>query len=64
MLLVRFIEILRLATLVSVHGQTVETAFVPMLAERHGDRVTLFGHIDAANPKAEQAQSVPIPCSR
>lgn len=52
--LVRFIEILRLATLVSVHGEDIEVAFVPMLVEHTADGVVLFGHIDAMNPKADQ----------
>lgn len=54
--LVRFIETLQLATLVSVHDGDVETAFVPMLVEHDTSGVVLLGHIDAANPKAEQLE--------
>lgn len=52
--LVRFIETLRLATLISVHDDDIEVAFVPMLVEYDAGSVVLFGHIDAVNPKANQ----------
>lgn len=53
-LLVRCIEILQLATLVAVRDDDADVAFVPMLVQHDDHGVTLFGHIDAANPQAAQ----------
>lgn len=52
--LVRLIEVLRLATLISVIDGRSAVSFIPMLAEHGADGVVLYGHMDAANPQAEQ----------
>lgn len=51
--LLRLVETLRLATLLRPVADDLQVAFVPMLVERHEGAVSLLGHVDAANPQAQ-----------